>query len=212
MQSKNNSSDPPILVETIASAAQAAEAAQIRAEVFGRECQCRIGDPMRDPRPSLHLIARWRPSGEPMAVLSVVETTGDTGLHQRSALPFGARARVARYTQLAVLRPYRGRHIPLRLIMEAHSRFVAPEPFEHTWLLFDAARAQDSLLCGLLGFRPAGGLVHTEFGVVRALVRDEPAGQMERGGRLIAASAVSSIMPPEASHAETGRGQLPSVA
>jgi hypothetical protein len=107
-----------IIVETIESAAQADAAAQIRSEVFGREWQCRIANPMNESKPSLHLLARIQPTGEPISALSVVDT-GDTGLHDVFGLPFGLRTRVARYTQLAVLKPYRGQYVPLRMILEA---------------------------------------------------------------------------------------------
>jgi hypothetical protein len=80
---------------------------------------------------------------------------------------------VARYTQLAVLKPYRGLNLPVRLILEAHRTFVRPKEIRYTWLLFDAARARTSSLCQLLGFSASSRRFLTEYGCSRALTRDE---------------------------------------
>jgi hypothetical protein len=66
----------------------------------------------------IDLIARVERSGDPVAVLTVVDTTGDAALHERFGLPFSTQDRTARYTQLAVLKPYRELDIPLKLITE----------------------------------------------------------------------------------------------
>src|SRR5205809_5687546 len=87
-----------------------------------------------------HLLARDR-DGDPAAALSVVDTSGDHELHESYGLKLHVGARVARYTQLAVLKPYRGVNVPLMLMLEAHRRFVTPGQFDYTWLLFDAQRA-----------------------------------------------------------------------
>jgi len=184
-----------ISIERIQSAAQAVAAAQIRSEVFGRELRCRIANPIDASKPSLHLLARIQPIGKPIAALSVVDTTGDTGLHESYALPFGSRARVARYTQLAVLKPYRGRHVPLRLILEAHWSFVVPERFEYAWLLFNADRARDSSLCRLLGFRPGADTFESEYGRVRTLSREENNLRLENRGRHSDASLDAADFP-----------------
>ena len=120
-----------------------------------------------------HLLARAGPEGNPVAALSVVDTSADRELHQRYGLEFALGSRVARYTQLAVISPYRGLNIPIRLILEAHRRFVVPKGFDYTWLLFAADRAYSSALCARLAFAPSRRTFITEYGLTRVLVRDE---------------------------------------
>ena len=108
-----------------------------------------------------------------MAVLTVVDTTGDAMLHERFGLPFSMQHRTARYTQLAVLNPYRGLDIPLQLITEGQRLFVTPGGFEHTWLLFNAERAARSSFCRRLGFQAGSRTYRSEYGRVRVLARDE---------------------------------------
>jgi hypothetical protein len=126
-----------------------------------------------DAADSLTLIARSRCGGEPVAVLTVIETTNDRELHRRLRLRFPADARIARYTQMAVLKPYRGLNLPVRMVAEAHRQFVVPRRIGHTWLVFNADRAASSSFCRLLGFRPAPGTVSTEYGCSRVLIHNE---------------------------------------
>jgi hypothetical protein len=120
-----------------------------------------------------HVIARVEITGEPVAALTVVDTTNEVGLCERYGLHLRPDARTARYTQLAVSKPYRGMNLPLRLILKAHYHFVAPGEFTHTWLLFDAKRAANSSLCARLGFSASERVFHSQFGINRTLVRDE---------------------------------------
>lgn len=153
---------------------------RIREQVFEREMGISLTrlTAWDNPR-SLHLLARVDPDGDAVAALSVVVTSGHHELHDGYGLRFHAAARVARYTQLAVLRPYRGMSIPLRLMLEAHRRFIAPGEFDYTWLLFDAHRAASSLMCKWLGFAPGEGAFESEYGLSRTLLRDERAPQSE---------------------------------
>ena len=161
-------------IEAIESAAQESAAAHIRHEVFGREWNCKVEAPTSGhPGKALHLLASIGPHGEPAATLSVVDTTGDTGLHERFGLPFDGSTRAARYTQLAVLKPYRGLNIPLALIVEARRRLVSPGRFEYTWLLFHSERAKSSSLCRLLAFNASDQTFRTEYGRMRVLVKNE---------------------------------------
>lgn len=162
-----------ISIELIESTAQAVAAVEIRRAVFGRDVHSRLANPLAESRPALHLLARTEPGSLPIGTLSVVDTSGDTVLHEGFHLPFDSRARVARYTQLAVLRAYRGWHVPLRLILEARARFVEPRRFEFSWLLFDGDRASGSSLCRLLGFQSGAETFQAEYGRVRALIREE---------------------------------------
>ena len=120
-----------------------------------------------------HVIARVELTGEPVAALTVVDTTGEADLRDQYGLRLRPDARTARYTQLAVIKPYRGMNLPLKLILEAHCHFVAPGEFTHTWLLFDAKRAANSSLCARLGFSASERVFHSELGITRVLVRDE---------------------------------------
>jgi hypothetical protein len=84
-------------------------------------------------------------------------------------------SRVARYTQLAVLRPYRGMNIPLQLVAEARRRFVVPEGFDYTWLLYNAQHARSSSFCSQLNFEASAAVFDTEYGPSRVLTRSERA-------------------------------------
>jgi len=154
---------------------------RIREQVFNREMGISVAQltALDDPG-SFHLLARVNSDCDAVAALSVVDMSGHHELHEGYGLRFHVRARVARYTQLAVLRPYRGMNIPLMLMLEAHRRFVAPGQFDYTWLLFDAHRAASSLMCKWLGFAPGEGAFESEYGLSRTLLRDERAPQSEQ--------------------------------
>lgn len=147
---------------------------RIRHEVFEREHGIALAQlQVFDQTNALHLLARAEPGGEPAATLTVVDTSGDHQLHERYGLNFDPQARAARYTQLAVLEQYRGMGLPLRLVFEAHHRFIAPGQFDYSWLLFDAERAAGSSLCRWLAFTPSLHAFPSEYGLSRSLVRDE---------------------------------------
>jgi hypothetical protein len=147
---------------------------RIRHEVFEREHGIALsGLQSFGAANALHLLARVGPGGEPAAALTVVETSGDRSLYERYGLGFGPQARTARYTQLAVREQFRGMSLPLRLIFEAHHRFIAPGGFDHTWLLFNADAAASSSLCRELAFVPSQQVFPSEYGMARTLVRDE---------------------------------------
>ena len=120
-----------------------------------------------------HVIARVEFTGEPVAALTVVDTTNEVDLCEQYGICLHPDARTARYTQLAVSKPYRGMNLPLMLILKAHYHFVAPGKFSHTWLLFDAKRAANSSLCARLGFSASERVFHSQLGITRILVRDE---------------------------------------
>jgi hypothetical protein len=147
---------------------------RIRQQVF----ECEMGltlPPLSAPEgpAAAHVIARVESTGEPVAALTVVDTTDEVDFCGQYGLHLHANARTARYTQLAVIKPYRGMNLPLMLIIKAHYHFVVPGDFTHTWLLFDAKRAASSSLCTRLCFSASGLVFHSQFGVNRLLVRDE---------------------------------------
>jgi hypothetical protein len=109
----------------------------------------------------------------------VVETTGDAALHRSLGLTFPLGSRVARYTQLAVLKGYRGLDVPARLIYEARRRFVQPNDIRYTWLLFEADAAKSSSLCRNLHFKCGDKEYATEYGRSRVLMRTEEADGVE---------------------------------
>jgi hypothetical protein len=165
---------PQIIIEPVTDSYTAAAAAYVREEVFEREWKIRVP---RLPRwavgEMLTLVARVESRSEPVAALTVMETTTDHGLHQRFGLTFPEQTRIARYTQLAVLAPYRGLKIPLQLVIEARRRFVVPEGIDYTWLLFDAEHARASSFCKQLDFRAGAEVFETEYGRSRVLIRNE---------------------------------------
>src|SRR3954454_24791329 len=122
-----------ITVEAANNAEGIAEACYIREHVFGWQCYCRLPRLNRgDPTQRVTLIARRADNNQPIAALSVVETTGDVSLHDALEMSFPERARVARYTQLAVLKEYRGLGVPCSMLLEARRRFVVPNRFDYT--------------------------------------------------------------------------------
>jgi len=163
------------VVEVIGSSRELTQAAAaIRKEVFEEEWKCKPeGLTSHSSRQRVDLIARVASSGEPVAAVAVIETTDDALLHKRFSLPFNPIDRSARYSQLAVLKRYRGLDIPLRLILEGNRQFVKPQGINHTWLLFDADRANLCSFCRLLGFHAGDRIHQSEYGRVRVLTRNE---------------------------------------
>ena len=156
--------------------ASAPAACPVREQVFGREWRVILPNLSEYPADrQLTLVARDRSNQEPIAALTVVETTSDVKTHGRFGLSFFKDERAARYTQLAVLKPFRGLNLPVRLILDARRRFVDPRQIHYTWLLFGAERARTSSLCTLLGFGARSSSFLTEYGCSRVLMRDETA-------------------------------------
>ena len=170
-----------IVIEQVISSHDKAAAWRIRTAVFESEMGIELAR-LETPENaySLDLLARVEPEGEAVAALRVVDTTSDKELHQRCQLAFDSSMRTARYTQLAVLKAYRGMDIPLMLMLEAHRQFVRPGGFDMSWLLFAAQRAHSSFLCRHLDFSPQDSVVEAEYGLCRALIRNERAPGMEQ--------------------------------
>jgi hypothetical protein len=163
-----------VVIECADTISQEATAQRICEEVFCREWGLNLScSSSYDPEKKRILIARCGLTREPVATLTVVETTGDAELHQRVGLRLEKGERAARYTRLAVLKPYRGLHIPNQLILKAQQEFVIPRKIDVTWLLFDAQRARFSWLCGVLGYEASLRIFATEYGLSRLLVRRE---------------------------------------
>lgn len=175
-----------IIIEVATNDREMAAIRRVRSQVFAREMGVALPAISADHTAVFHLLARSKAGGEVVAALSVVETSGDDELHQRYGLDFPPGARIARYTQMAVLRPFRGLDLPLKLILEVHRRFIAPGLFDYTWLLFDAGRAASSNLCRRLSFEQGAQVSLTEYGRSRVLVRDEASPQARFAMRLAA--------------------------
>ena len=140
-----------IVIKQIASNEDVSAMLEVWQQVFEREMGIVL------PRESAlgnisHWLARTEQGREPVGTLSVVDTTDQHQLHESLGLTFAPQAHVARFTHLAVLKPYRGKNIPLALMLEAHRRVIIPGQFDHTWLLFDVERAANSFLSRQLGF------------------------------------------------------------
>lgn len=165
-----------IIFDEVADGEDKAAVSRIQHEVFEREMGIRLVPPGVPNNGNVsHLLARVWPSRAPIGTLSVTDTSGDHQLYESCGLRFGTHARIARYTHLAVLRPYRGMNIPLMMMLEAHRRLIVPRRFQYTWLLFNAERASTSFLTRLLGFTPTANTFFSEYGRRCPLVRDERA-------------------------------------
>jgi hypothetical protein len=153
----------------------------VRQEVFENEMGIKL-DPVQasDNGHVTYLLARVGPDQEPVGCLCVLDTTNNHPLHEELGLKFDPQARVARYTHLAVLKPYRGMNIPLAMMLEAHRSVIVPLQFDYTWLLFDVERAAHSFLSRLLGFKLLPQTFDSEYGRRRPLVRDENAPQAQQ--------------------------------
>jgi acyl carrier protein len=161
-----------IRIEAATTNRQWAEMLGIRTQVFTIE----HGFSFR-PLPGPGETGAWhflaRDNLDAIGTLSVVDTTGDRQGHQRYSLSFGENDRVARYAQLAILKPYRKRGIFKMLIETAQSTVIRPNGFAVGWLLYPAAHAGSSMLTQRLGFTAEALLLTTEFGICHALVRRE---------------------------------------
>jgi GNAT superfamily N-acetyltransferase len=160
-------------IETVTDSRGTAASAELCSRVFEYELGLNSGlavDPLRGQA----LLARLQPNGKPVGTLTVLDTSGDRDLHAKYGLTFRDSDKVARYTRLAVLSPYRGMGISLRLMREARRRFVLPERFDYTWLLFDAERAASSTWNVLLDFIPGDTVFETPWGRTRVMVKREP--------------------------------------
>jgi len=163
-----------IVVEQVTNDSGVDAIMRIRHQVFERELGIKLAlSGSSDNGHATYLLARAGTGEEPVGCLCVLDTSGDSELHAEYGLKFGPRARVARYTHLAVLKPYRGMNIPLALMVKAHHSVIIPLQFDYTWLLFDAERAGDSFLSRRLGFKPLPETFVSEYGCRRPLVRDE---------------------------------------
>lgn len=161
-----------IIIEETANSDDIAAMLEVWQQVFERELGIVL------PRDSgfgnnSHWLARLEQSREAVGTLTVVDTTGHHQLHDSLGLRFDPQARVARFTHLAVLKPYRGMNIPLRMMLEAHRSVIVPGQFDHTWLLFDVEKARNSFLSRQLGFTPLPQTFVSEYGCRCPLVRNE---------------------------------------
>src|SRR5262245_46127709 len=103
-----------IRLESVTDAEQAAAAARVRREVFGTEWSAELRSTSPDDRSrAYHLIARALPEEKVIATVTLLDTTGNEAMHKRYGLAFSRFDRVARYTHMAVLKPYYGLKLPL---------------------------------------------------------------------------------------------------
>src|ERR1051325_9452680 len=161
-----------IVIEEIASSEDVAAMFEVWKQVFEREMGITLP---QDSAPGniSHWLARLKQSREAVGTLTVVDTSGRHQLHDSLGLGFDPQARVARFTHLAVLKPFRGLNIPLALILEAHRSVIVPGQFDYTWLLFDVEKAADSFLARQLGFTLLPQTFVSEYGCRCPLVRHE---------------------------------------
>ena len=130
-----------ISIDSTGSREAAGDALRIRKEVFCGEWKLTLPSlGADDPDRQLTLVAHSASGNQPLAALTVIDTTKDEQLHARIRLTSSSGVRVARYTQLAVLRPYRGMNLPIQLILEARRRFIVPNKIGYSWLRSRNAR------------------------------------------------------------------------
>lgn len=153
---------------------QWAKISEIRDQVFSTENGFAF-QPLPAPgEPGVwHFVAR--DENEAIGTLSIVDTTNDSQLHHRYRLNFDKNDRVARYAQLAILKPYRNRGIFKMLFQMAQSTVIRSQGFNAEWLLYPVEHAQSSVLAQSLGFTVEAPLLKTEFGRCRVLIRRKPA-------------------------------------
>lgn len=157
---------------------------RIRHQVFEQELGIKLALSGRsDNGQATYLLARAWPDKEPVGCVCVLDTSEDGELHAEFGLKFEQHARVARYTHLAVLKPYRGMNIPLAMMVKAYHSVIVPRQFDYTWLLFDVERAGKSFLSQRLGFKPLPETFVSEYGCRCPLVRDERAPHVRQAVR-----------------------------
>ena len=161
-----------VVIKQIETSEDEAAMLEVWKQVFEREMGIELPQDDASSKVS-HWLARLEQGREPVGTLSVVDTSGRHELHDSLALGFVPGARVARFTHLAVLKRYRGRNIPLTMMLEAHRSVIVPRQFEYTWLLFDVEKATRSFLSRQLGFKPLPQTFVSEYGCRCPLVREE---------------------------------------
>lgn len=171
-----------IVIEEIANSEDVAAMFAVWTQVFEREMGITL--PRDSARGNIsQWLARLPQSREAVGTLSVVKTSGEHQLHDSLGLGFDQQARVARFTHLAVLKPFRGLNIPLAMMLEAHRSVIVPGVFDHTWLLFDVEKAARSFLVRQLGFTLLPQTFVSEYGCRCPLVRHERAAEAARAIR-----------------------------
>ena len=151
-------------------------------EVFEREMGITLPQDST-PGNTSHWLARLKQSRQAVGTLSVVDTSNQHQLHDSLGLGFDPQARAARFTHLAVLKPFRGMNIPLAMMLEAHRHVIVPGRFDHTWLLFDVEKAAGSFLARQLGFTLLPQTFLSEYGCRCPLVRNERTSEATRAIR-----------------------------
>jgi hypothetical protein len=161
-----------IIIEEISNSQDVAAMFEVWKQVFEREMGVTLP---QEPAPGniSHWVARLKQTRGVVGTLSVVDTSGRHQLHDSLGLGFDPQARVARFTHLAVLKPFCGLNIPLAMMLEAHHRVIVPERFDYTWLLFDVEKAVNSFLSRQLGFTLLSQTFVSEYGCRCPLVRNE---------------------------------------
>jgi hypothetical protein len=163
-----------IRMEAVTNIGQEVAAARVRREVFGTEWAIELSRIARDELSrAKQLIVRVLPDDEVVATVAILDTTGNRILHEKYEVPFSSSERVARYTHMAVLKPYRGLNLPLHMLLEARQLFIIPGGFTCTWLLFPAEMAMSSTFCTTLGYSASARIVNGEQGRSRVLLRNE---------------------------------------
>jgi hypothetical protein len=163
-----------IFVETVTDCESTEEIRQIEQEVFEQELGMRLSNyNCKQTGPYFQLLARPGPGEKAVASLAVVDTTNSVDLLGQCGIEIEMGKKIARYTRLAVRRPFRGLDIPLFLILEANRRFILPNQYDYSWLLFEERRASSTTLSTVFNLSPLKTVVRSEYGLCRVLLRNE---------------------------------------
>lgn len=187
-----------IFVERASDRKSKEEVRSLECDVFERELKLTLPTFEADTD-SFQLIARTGPGEPAVGIVTVVDTTSDLEMNRRYGHRIEAGKRSARYTRLAVRREFRGLGIPLFLVYEANRRFVQPDGFHFSWLLFAHDRARTASLSTLFNLRPLNKEVLSEYGKCQVLQRDETSARARAGNirtaRFLAASTRVQFHP-----------------
>jgi hypothetical protein len=165
-----------MIIELASSPDQVAEVSALRAEVFGGEWGVETV-PAELPAEDRvwHLLALDGAERAAAGALTILNTSGNHTLHRSCGLYLPQQMRVARYCFLAVRKAFRGRDLPLQLMVAARERVVVPQRFDFSWLLFDSLRAAGCSFRPMLGFDLMPGEVASGRRSCRVLARLERA-------------------------------------
>src|SRR4051794_6764859 len=161
------------IIEPVSSEAQYAQVQSVRNKVFEEELGIKLPRLAFGPGCKIrHMICLTKAGRETVGAVTVQDTTDERALHGRYGLHFPSGKKVARFTQLALLKPYRGLNLNLELVLEAKSSITAPGHFHYTWFV-TPARDNTVSFWRRLGYTASPEFVDADMGPSWAMVKNE---------------------------------------